>query len=288
MIISDTELREAQLIMLDILKEIDRVCKKGNIQYWLDSGTLLGAIRHKGFIPWDDDLDICMLREDYNKFIEISKEELSKKYFLQSYDSDNKTENMWIKLRDRNSILKINEREKGHIGIFVDIFPMDFYSNNDKNYKIKNKIKLITLMYWMKHAKIKRPVIKHIKGNMTKLIARLIFLFNPKFNYKNIIKLVKKELKNISMESEGSDYINYGVEVPFDKMIEKNWIFPLDSYEFEGEKYPIPREYDLYLKNLYGNYMELPKKENRRPSHCYELKLKLSEDEYSRLNKNYN
>ena len=77
-------LRKAQLIMLDMLIEFDAICKKHQLQYWLDSGTLLGAVRHQGFIPWDDDIDICMERNDYQKFIQICSQELSKEYFLQT------------------------------------------------------------------------------------------------------------------------------------------------------------------------------------------------------------
>lgn len=81
-VINNNILRKAQLRMLNILLEIDRICQKNNIEYWLAEGTLLGAVRNKGFIPWDDDIDICMLREDYNKFIKIAPKELNSEYFF--------------------------------------------------------------------------------------------------------------------------------------------------------------------------------------------------------------
>ncbi|WP_165393861.1 LicD family protein, partial [Candidatus Williamhamiltonella defendens] len=89
MTIEKSVLRQAQLLLLEGLKEIDRICNKHSINYWIDSGTLLGAKRHGGFIPWDDDIDICMTRKDYNRFIDICSEELNqKKYFLQTVKSD--------------------------------------------------------------------------------------------------------------------------------------------------------------------------------------------------------
>ena len=105
-------LRKAQLIMFNLLKELDKVCKKNNINYWLDSGTLLGAVRHKGFIPWDDDIDICMLEKDYKKFLKIAKKELSENVFLQTEETDKNY--IWFpyaKLRDRNSVF-IEEGQK--------------------------------------------------------------------------------------------------------------------------------------------------------------------------------
>ena len=81
-------LRKAQLIMLNELIELDRICKKNNINYWLDGGTFLGAVRHKGFIPWDDDVDVCMLEADYNKFLEKAVKELDSGYFIQTLKTD--------------------------------------------------------------------------------------------------------------------------------------------------------------------------------------------------------
>ena len=85
---ADTPLRQAQLVMLRMLKIIDYICRKHNLSYWVCSGTLLGAVRHKGFIPWDDDLDICMIREDYEKFTQIAPLEFPKDIMLQTRESD--------------------------------------------------------------------------------------------------------------------------------------------------------------------------------------------------------
>ncbi len=104
-------LREAQLIMLDMLIEFDVICKKHQLRYWLDSGTLLGAVRHQGFIPWDDDIDISMPIEDYHRFLAVAPAELSSNVFLQNRNTDCEFKFDYTKLRSNNaSIVELHEK----------------------------------------------------------------------------------------------------------------------------------------------------------------------------------
>ncbi|KDE71244.1 hypothetical protein FUSO7_10000, partial [Fusobacterium necrophorum BFTR-2] len=100
----DKNLREVQLIELEILIEVDRICKKYEIEYFLDFGTLLGAIRHEGFIPWDDDIDIGMTRDNYEKFMKIAPSKLKKEYFLQNIDSEEQCPYLYSRLRKKNTV----------------------------------------------------------------------------------------------------------------------------------------------------------------------------------------
>ena len=120
-----TELRKLQLTEIEVLDEIVRICKKHKLQYFLLAGTCLGAVRHSGFIPWDDDIDIGMPREDYEKFLNIALDELDEKYFLQYYKTDENYYLGFAKVRKNNTsfITKGFEKKKGHQGFFVDIFP---------------------------------------------------------------------------------------------------------------------------------------------------------------------
>ena len=125
-------LRACQLRQLEILKEIDRICQKHHIEYWLDGGSLLGAVRHGGFIPWDDDIDIAMSVEDEHRFEEVAPKELPPHLFLQSPMTDPGSKEPIVKIRDLNS-LYIEPGDSFALpyakGIFVDIFPMEDYPN---------------------------------------------------------------------------------------------------------------------------------------------------------------
>lgn len=245
-------LRKAQLVMLDELIELDRICKKNNINYWLDSGTLLGAVRHKGFIPWDDDIDVCMLEEDYNMLLKIIEKEINFKYFIQSQKSDKYYFTPWIKIRDRNSIIICKENEKFHQGVSLDIFPMNYYSDiNKKLYKILYKIKNI------KYGNLneKRTIKNYLK------VILIIFKIN-----KLCEKIFKYFIKNTKNK-------NIGYMYEFIQLYKYKDIFPLSEIEFEGYKFPCPNNADAYLKELYGDtYMELPP-EKDRVWHAKEIKL---------------
>lgn len=118
-------------VELNILKEVKRICEKHNIKYFAEGGTLLGAARHGGFIPWDDDIDVAMLRDDYNKFIEIAQSELPEHLFIQNSKTDIRP-NLFTKIRDSRTtwIPKGNDLKLKNYGIFIDIFPLDGCDNN--------------------------------------------------------------------------------------------------------------------------------------------------------------
>ena len=250
--LNEKVLKKAKLIMLDELMELDKICKKYNIHYWIDGGTLLGAVRHKGFIPWDDDIDVCVLEEDYNKLLKIIEEEIDNKYFIQSKKSDKYYLTPWIKIRHRNSIMICTENEKFHQGISLDIFPMNYYSDiNKKLYKNLYKIKNVGYC----NLKEKRTIKNYLKNIIT------IFKIN---------KLCQEFLNYFKKENEEK---NIGYKYKFSNLYKYMDIFPLSKIEFEGHKFPCPNNADAYLKELYGNtYMELPP-EKARVWHAKEIRL---------------
>lgn len=148
-------LRACQLKQLGILEEVDRICRKHHIPYWLDGGTLLGAVRHGGFIPWDDDIDLGMLLPDLQRFVEVAPAELSESLFLQTPESDPLNKEPIIKIRDLNS-LYIEAGDTFDVsyekGLFLDIFPFIPYPDVPRSW-VKRFCKGISTSYSILHAR---------------------------------------------------------------------------------------------------------------------------------------
>jgi lipopolysaccharide cholinephosphotransferase len=288
--IREKELRQAQLVILRILKIVDYICKKHNIKYWLDGGTLLGAVRHKGFIPWDDDADIGMLREDYNRFLEIAKKELPEDLFLQNLETTKHAGNTWTQIKDRKSLVVLEDNAKYHQGLYIDIFPFDSYSGSRIRRVFYEKIlKTLYVKAYAVTAPFKKPWFKteNLLKNVIKLQLKLIFfifyIFNKDVVYGLNLRHRSRLLK--SMENNKKDYLGYGVDVlNWNNIYGGSTIFPLGVSVFEDSEFPVPNDTDTYLTNLYGkNYMELPP-ESKRVQHHKVLKAVLTDEEIRELN----
>ena len=247
-------LRKAQLIMLDMLIEFDAICKKHQLQYWLDSGTLLGAVRHQGFIPWDDDIDLSMPVEDYNKLLKIAKTELSSEIFFQTSETDKNFKFDYIKLRSNKArIVELHEKDKQityHQGVFVDIFPMLAIDNSEAN---KNQYDST-----LKAIRDASSISLHTPNGKDNPVKRAALVASLKQKHQGW-KISKSK-------------VIYGGEMPdvsawFD--IEK--IFPLTTMEFEGHAFPAPNNPSHYLDAIYSfDYRQLPPK-NKRIIHAHSI-----------------
>jgi lipopolysaccharide cholinephosphotransferase len=244
-------LREAQLIMLDMLVEFDKIFQKHNLKYWLDSGTLLGAVRHKGFIPWDDDIDLSMPLEDYNKFIDIAQNELSGDIFFQTSKTDSKFPFDYIKLRsNRAKIVEFHEIDREveyHQGVFVDIFPMLRIENSDF------------------HKEFYNDIFKLIRATSAKSLHTPDGIDKPKVRHK-----LQEALE--LMHLENGEKVIYGGQMPdVSAWFDYDKVFPLQKIEFEGLEFLAPNDPHHYLENIYSfNYMELPPLD-KRATHAYEF-----------------
>ena len=243
-------LKKLQKYEIVILDEIKRICEKNNLTYYLIAGTLLGAVRHSGFIPWDDDIDIAMPRADYEKFLQIAKYELDPKFFLQTIDSDKRWKRYYSKLRMNNTLF-VEQKDchmDWHHGIFVDIFPFDM---GKRNIPILNKIKAVFVRIVNNHIIITNG---ELPGN------RLHYVLSKVLSDDFFLKLRESWSKG-----KGDCYISYGGLYGIDKeIIEINKCDPPTKVKFEGKEYFAPRDYDYYLRNIYGDtYMELPPVEKR-------------------------
>ena len=250
-------LKKLQMTELDILDEIVRVCDKNNIKYFLMGGTLLGAIRHKGFIPWDDDIDICMLREDYERFIKIAPNELKEKYKMVNCKTDKNTYLPYTKIVNKNTkfVEKSAQKFKMHNGIWVDIFPFDYIDKIDENIKRKNKfIKFIMGVLVNKKLKLKM----YSNKILSKIIVKLFEILPSKLLFKIIDIIIGKSKSNKKYTIGYFSY--YNIE---NNVYKTSDIFPLKKTVFEGKKYDSPNNYDAILKTTYGDYMKLPPKDKQ-------------------------
>lgn len=260
-----TDLQKAQRVMLRMLKIVDYICRENNISYWLEAGTLLGAVRHQNFIPWDDDLDISMLREDFNKFIDIASSALPDDIFLQTAATEKCYFNPAApyKLRDNNSkLVELDEREDSNFnqGIFIDIFPYDNVPDNMLEYK-KHKNKIRKLL------KIKRDKIMEYRTGK----LNLKYLFLSKFyQIANIDQYVTALINK--MNSETTNQISYGYDFVAPIIaFPRDCIFPLRMATFADAEFPVPGDYQRFLSIKYGDYLTLPPENERVPRHLQQL-----------------
>lgn len=243
-----SDLRHQQLIMLDMLIKFDKFCSNYKLNYWLSSGTLLGAIRHNGFIPWDDDMDIEMYRKDYFKLLYLT-DKLKKEtgIILQNYESDDEYIAPYPKLRDVHSELHEihgNDIHYKYKGIYIDIFI------RDKSSKFTSLVSHICQYLSYKITRSDNKIIrKKIKWICYKLMHNSIF---PTLDYVDKIFCVANKYRYI----KGSGYYD---------SIRHEDIFPLKYYDFEDYKFPGPIDAHKYLTTLYGNYMQLPEIDNLHP-----------------------
>lgn len=249
-------LRKLQMVEFEILKEIKRICDKNGLRYYLIGGTLLGSVRHMGFIPWDDDLDIAMPRKDYEEFSKLCSSQLDEKYYLHNIETDNKYWLPFAKIRKKNTVF--DEKSISHLnvkkGIFVDIFPLDFsIGETDKGQTRRTfAIKQLSSIIQYK-AKIFKT-----KTFVARLKCFLAFPFSIK-------KLTKKQLHLMKKLDTGTHFVNYGSNYSTKKQT-----MPIEYYEphkmmaFEGEMFSVPNKYDKVLTRIYGeDFMRLPPMEKR-------------------------
>ena len=247
------DLRSLQLKELECLKEIDRICRKYDLEYYLAWGSAIGAMRHKGFIPWDDDIDVLMKWEDYVKFKECFLKEANPDFFYQDWHSDRYYYSSWAKLRMNNTTEMMRELVgyPMHGGVNIDIFPLLPYGGDHLS---KFDRFLAKLVMFSANKRLNDYGHGEISYENKKLRYVPAFLCDW---VKNIAySLLVRPRKNIT------HYATNGCHT-FDLFFPKEWFSGVNEVEFEGEMFYVNNGVDDYLRAYYGDYMQIPKVEDR-------------------------
>ncbi len=260
------ELRQLQLVQIEILDEAHRVCVENGIKYYLDGGTLLGAVRHGGFIPWDIDIDIAMPREDYERFSAIAPLKLKKGF---SYRDFKNTKNFYhphaLICKDNTYLAhkfsKYNPKEE-NLGIYIDVFPLDRIPQDKKLYQ-KHKSRLARAIKLRERKAAYRYSADSLKSLAKDLISAAVFwksLYKANEDFDNICKMYQNTDSELWSSLSGT----YG----YDRQC-----MPAENYGepkpilFEGKEYFGPQHPDRFLAKIYGDYMTLPPENKRKANY---------------------
>lgn len=254
-------LKDVQDHVYKILVEFDRVCRLHNIKYSLEGGTLLGAVKYQGFVPWDDDIDVIMLREEYDKFLRIAPKELSSDYFLQSFNNVPTFPLNYAKLCYNKSKIydyEYTRLDKMHHGVFIDIFPLD----NVIPKKLKTHCSCVGVLTGARRTKLKLKI-KHVPL-YKKIAYKLLSLLPMKF----LCFLINKSCTKYNKKKTGFKYEVCNSNKRF-KPLRSDIYEDLTELKFRDKYFYAVDEYDEFLCSRFGNdYMnKLPSEKERKPSH---------------------
>ena len=260
-IIDNSILRRLQDTELEIMTVLDNFCTENGIKYSLYAGTAIGAVRHKGFIPWDDDVDIVMTRGEYNKFVKIISENPIEGYSMVCPELDENCSISHAKLIKNGTILLAQGEYEdiGNHGIWVDIFPLDKVTEETKNtiFSIGKKIILFT-----------RARTKNKNDNTKKRIIRFVFKLIPQNVVQRKLRYYLNELdRNNRLIQTDYKWTELAATYTFKYLFDPEMMDNFHRIEFEGHKFLIVDDYDAMLRQLYGDYMKLPPESERRIKH---------------------
>ncbi len=246
--------------LMIIAKEIKRVCEKNNIPYFMIAGTLLGAVRHQGFIPWDDDMDFGMFRDDYNRFIEACKTDLDHEhFFVQNIYTDSGYGKFYTRLLLNDTYLDYDyiSQVQSKKALFIDIFPYDSVPES----KILRKKQSMITSFAMRliKKKLNYGIVCYTFGGKIEL------LLEPFFKKDTIIKMYEKEMQRYNKKLPNSTCVccsNAGEGYP-KETLKRKWLNELKMYKFEDTEFPGSVLYDEYLTYFYGDFMTPPPPEKQ-------------------------
>ena len=255
------ELRELQLSELEILREYIRICDDNGLRYFIQAGTLLGAVRHEGFIPWDDDIDLSMPREDYDRLAQLCQKELDSRFFFQNSYSDSNFPFCFSKIRKNGTEVyeESMKNVKMHKGRFIDIFPLDVCPQNEAMARMYFRLVTLTTNAYM--AKVDPDFVNPYKNHLTHLMLRVMaHLSIPQIRSLRtwIVKLPMHFKCKGRLCTVGGAH-GYPTET-----YDEEWFSGTEQMAFEDMRLNVPSGWNMILRHMYGDYMKPVAQENRQ------------------------
>lgn len=258
-------LRRVQLTQLEIAREIKRVCEENDIRFFLLGGTYLGAVRHQGFIPWDDDMDLGMLRGEYEKFCRIAPEKLGPDYCLQTWYTEPNYGLPFGKVMKRGTVYLESKKSRRlqENGIYVDIFPFDSVPQDlQQRQKLAKHLLRLYRLRLMKCGY--KPWMEEDKVLWHKRLGYLVYQLQALFCGKQALA---RDYDALAEAQPDTDTVSEQSGMAQPLYVRREWCEDLVNYTFEGEQFPAPRAYDEFLTIYYGDYMQLPPEDQRENRH---------------------
>lgn len=263
-------IQEVQTISLEILQTIAEICEKEHLRYSLIYGTLIGAIRHQGFIPWDDDVDIMMPRPDYERLLEYLEEHSSEYVNLRVFNPNTCTEYPYMitRISDERYVIKMENEKAYGMGVFIDIYPYDGLGNTKEEalkYGLKGD-RLSSLCYQSTREHFAMETTVSILRKFIKFPVYILARICGKNFFQNRLqKLAGKK------DYDASKYVGCVVWLSggYKDIFQKNWFDKTKKVSFEQYEFRVPEEYDAVLRHIYGDYMQLPPEKDRVGHHYY-------------------
>ena len=266
---------EIRLYQLDVLKAIDDWCRKNDVRYFLAYGTLLGAVRHKGYIPWDDDIDICMFRKDYERFIKGFNKDRQDTFAVLHFAQDKKYPYEYAKVTDHRTKVLENIGVPFEMGLNVDVFVLDAVGNQQQREPLAKQIrsvrKLLDIKFMVSNRRKKemgqpRPFTKRVTVDVLKTIGTC---FPLTWCLEKIDRIGKESNR---LHHADSPWVAVVTQRWFNpkEQLDKAWFEQDAELEFEGCSFRVPANYDEVLTTWYGDYMQFPPKEEQVTHHDYQ------------------
>lgn len=264
--LTQEELNAIKKIELDILLEVDCVCKQENIDYSLAFGTLLGAVRHKGFIPWDDDIDIMMRRKDYDRFLEVAPQQLKDSFYLVNYKENIDYAHAFSKVMAKNTTMKEVTTDNPNIpqGIWIDVFPIDITPDDEvlRKKQFEKTMQIRKALFCISNYTFGKKGIKLLLYRLKKVL----YVFSTR---DKLIEQFENLAKAYDAPKVSTEYVMNlcGNESYEKETFKRDWFENYVDIEFEKHRFKAIKDYDDFLHHMYGDYMMLPPVDKRVPHH---------------------